>query len=198
MNFIPLTTELVKILDSNYENNIHMKDTPKRVANYWNEIYQFSIFKNKYPNLSDTEVIKKILNITDFENDDKDIIVNTNIDYKLRVGPIKVYSVCAHHLAPILGSVWISYKPKDKILGLSKLSRIAKLYARQPIIQEVYSNNLYKILKEITESDNINVITYMRHLCMEARGVNDTNSITLYYILDDKTELNYINLNEKP
>lgn len=195
-----IVIQLLEHIDPYYRQNIHLKDSPKRVTNYYETLLQFQLSKNKLAaeykrSVTDREVIDHLLNITIFEEDED--YTNKNINNNILVGPIKVYSLCAHHFAPIIGNVWIAYKPNKKILGLSKLSRIAKLYARQPIIQELYTEGLYNLIKEYTNSDNVNIVTYMRHLCMESRGVQDTNSITLVYYMDDETLLSKINL-EKP
>lgn len=155
----------------------HFIDTPDRIAKYWNEIMQYAIVRKECDN--DIDAIEKLLNVKTFE-DETDEYYMMHKQNLLLTGPIRVYSVCAHHYAPIIGHVYVGYKPKHKILGLSKLSRIAKIYAKQPIVQELYTEGLFKLLVQYTDSEAV-VITYMRHLCMESRGVNDTNSITLYY-----------------
>lgn len=197
---LDIVTQLLEYIDPQYQENIHLKDSPKRITNYYETLLQFQLSKNKLARenkrlINDKEVIDHLLNITIFEEDEE--YINKNINNNILVGPIKVYSLCAHHFAPIIGNVWISYKPNKKILGLSKLSRIAKLYARQPIIQELYTEGLYNLIKEYTGSDNVNIVTYMRHLCMESRGIQDTNSVTLVYYMDDESLLSKINL-DKP
>ena len=177
LQFKQIADQLVDMTKNNSFAN-HFVETPERISKYWLEIMQYAIIRNQCEN--DIEAMERLLNIKSFD-DEIDELSNANSSKLLLTGPIKVYSVCAHHYAPILGNVFVGYRPKHKILGLSKLSRIAKLYARQPIVQELYTEGLYKLLQEYTESDHIVVITYMRHLCMESRGVNDTNSVTLYY-----------------
>jgi GTP cyclohydrolase I len=182
--FLSIAKQLVDLTKNDSFAN-HFTESAERISKYWMEIMQFAINRKNFD--SDVECIKHLLTIKTFEDrineldfEDEDISINKSKNL-LFVGPIKVYSVCAHHYAPIIGNIWCGYKPQNKIIGLSKLSRIAKLYARQPIVQELYTEGLFDLLKYFTESDRIVVITYMRHLCMESRGINDTNSITTYY-----------------
>jgi len=99
----------------------------------------------------------------------------------LKVYPIKVYSWCAHHMAPMFGYVLIAYRPKNKLLGLSKLPRLAKYIAKQLLVQEEYTHELIGVLGKLLGSETeVVVATKFRHLCMEMRGIQETHSVTTY------------------
>ncbi len=194
--------ELIKIAEQlltntyfNYPDE-HTKDSAKRIANYWKEIMQFSIAKIQYKDelgyidpeseiKADKFVIDKLINVTEFDIDNT---YSINSEHGLLIGPIRVYSLCSHHYAPMFGTVYIAVDLQNKLLGLSKYARIAKIYARQPIVQELYTNNLAKLLSLYLENSNIVVLTKFRHLCMESRGVNVENSETIYYSMHGKDE----------
>lgn len=121
---------------------------------------------------------------------------------------IPVKSLCSHHLLPFVGTATVGYLPghRDKLLGLSKLSRIVDYYARRPQIQEELSNQIADDLWEITgwrsgehpfkswtevaaypgeraEDDpmvggGVGVVIRARHFCMELRGVNHPGLMT--------------------
>lgn len=92
-------------------------------------------------------------------------------DQMITVKDIPVYSHCEHHLAPIFGTVTISYIPNGKIVGLSKLSRLADVFARRLQVQERMTDQIADALHEHLNPLGVGVIMKARHLCMESRGV---------------------------
>lgn len=92
---------------------------------------------------------------------------------------ITAISVCEHHLVTIDQQVHVAYIPKDKVLGLSKLNRVAKFFAQRPQIQERYAEQLFHALEFILETDNIAIVVRGKHYCVAQRGVEDTNSFTV-------------------
>lgn len=82
------------------------------------------------------------------------------------------FGICPHHLLPVIYRVSLAYIPTDKVLGISKLSRLAKLLARSPILQEDLTHELARLLHEELESDGSGVYIEGLHLCMAARGTN--------------------------
>ncbi len=186
-----LTLIAEQLLQQTYYNypDEHTKDSAKRIADYWNEIMLFSITKLHYKDElvnfeneieADKYIMDKLLNVTNFEIDTTQI---ANLDQGLLIGPIRVYAVCSHHYAPMFGNVYIAVNLESKMLGLSKYARIAKLYAKQPLVQEIYTNSLAKLLNLYLEDSNIVVLTKFRHLCMESRGVNVENAETICYAM---------------
>ena len=92
---------------------------------------------------------------------------------------ITAISVCEHHLVTIDQQVHVAYIPKDKVLGLSKLNRVAKFFAQRPQIQERYAEQLFHALEFILETDDIAIVVRGKHYCVAQRGVEDTNSFTV-------------------
>lgn len=81
------------------------------------------------------------------------------------------FGVCPHHLLPVIYRVSMAYIPTDKVLGLSKLSRLARLIARGPRLQEDLTHELADILHEQLQSQGSAVYIEGLHMCMAARGV---------------------------
>lgn len=92
-------------------------------------------------------------------------------DQMISVKDIPVYSHCEHHLAPIIGTVTISYIPNGKIVGLSKLSRLADAFARRLQVQERLTDQIADALHDNLQPKGVGVMIKARHLCMESRGV---------------------------
>lgn len=91
---------------------------------------------------------------------------------------IRCFSFCEHHLALMLLDVSIAYRPKGKILGLSKLSRIADAVCRRPQVQERITKEIADAIAMTTEAEDIAVVVKGRHSCVEARGIRSTNAWT--------------------
>jgi len=81
------------------------------------------------------------------------------------------FGVCPHHLLPVIYRVSLAYIPTEKVLGLSKLSRLARLIARGPRLQEDLTHELANILHEQLHSMGSAVYIEGLHMCMAARGV---------------------------
>ena len=113
-------------------------------------------------------------------------------DEMVIVKDIPIYSHCEHHLAPIFGTVTIAYIPNGKIVGLSKLSRLADIYARRLQVQERLTNQIADALDEHLQPKGVGVIIRARHLCMESRGIcqqgHHTITSELRGVLKDKPE----------
>lgn len=81
------------------------------------------------------------------------------------------FGVCPHHLLPVIYRVSMAYIPTSKVLGLSKLSRLARLIARGPRLQEDLTHELADILHDQLHSQGSAVYIEGLHMCMAARGV---------------------------
>lgn len=92
-------------------------------------------------------------------------------DQMVTVKDIPIYSHCEHHLAPIFGTATISYIPKGRIVGLSKLSRLADMYARRLQVQERMTDQIADALWENLLPLGVGVMIKARHMCMESRGI---------------------------
>ena len=81
------------------------------------------------------------------------------------------FGVCPHHLLPVIYRISLAYIPTENVLGLSKLSRLARLIARGPRLQEDLTHELADILHEDLASQGSAVYIEGLHMCMAARGV---------------------------
>lgn len=92
-------------------------------------------------------------------------------DEMVLVKDIPIYSKCEHHLADIFGTATIAYIPSGKIVGLSKLSRVADVFARRLQVQERLTNQIADALNDNLNPKGVGVIIRARHMCMESRGI---------------------------
>ena len=81
------------------------------------------------------------------------------------------FGVCPHHLLPVVYNISCAYIPTKKVLGLSKLSRLVRMIARGPRLQEDLTHELSAILHEQLDSQGSAVYVEGLHMCMAARGV---------------------------
>lgn len=87
------------------------------------------------------------------------------------VKDIPIYSKCEHHLADIFGTATIAYIPNGKVVGLSKLSRLADAFARRLQVQERLTTQIADALVEHLAPVGVGVVIRARHMCMESRGI---------------------------
>ncbi|MDQ8953283.1 GTP cyclohydrolase I FolE [Acinetobacter rudis] len=92
-------------------------------------------------------------------------------DEMVIVKDIPIYSKCEHHLADIFGTATIAYIPDGRVVGLSKLSRLADLYARRLQVQERMTNQIADALATHLGAKGVAVLIRARHMCMESRGL---------------------------
>ncbi len=81
------------------------------------------------------------------------------------------FGVCPHHLLPVIYRVSVAYLPKDRVVGISKLSRLIRLMARRPVLQEDFTHELAELLHRRLDSGGSAAYIEGLHLCMAARGV---------------------------
>ncbi len=94
-----------------------------------------------------------------------------NYDEMVMVKDIPIYSRCEHHLESIFGTATIAYIPNGRVVGLSKLSRVADAFARRLQVQERLTTQIANAIDEHLQPKGVGVIIKARHLCMESRGV---------------------------
>jgi GTP cyclohydrolase I len=133
--------------------------TPKRVAEAW-----------QFLTRGYGQDVKDVINGALFEADGQNMII---------VKDIEVYSMCEHHLLPFYGRCHIGYIPNGKVIGVSKLARIADVFARRLQIQERLTNQIAQALMEHLEPEGVGVVVEARHLCMMMRGVEKQNSFMI-------------------
>lgn len=112
--------------------------------------------------------LEDIVNGAVFESHANNMIISRDIE---------VYSMCEHHMLPFFGMCHIGYIARDKVLGLSKLSRIVDYYARRLQIQERLTAEIAREIMRITDAEGVGVVMECRHLCMMMRGVEKQRSV---------------------
>jgi len=143
-----------------------------------------------------------------YSQDPKEILnqalFTTTNDEMVLVRDIEFYSLCEHHLLPIIGRVHVAYIPNGKVVGLSKIPRIVEVFARRLQIQEQLTEQIADAINETIEPKGVAVVVHARHMCMEMRGVEKINSTTISSALrglfksDLRTRNEFFNLINSP
>ena len=131
-----------------------LKETPQRVAKFWNDFVNYDAGKIS----------------TSFE------AIKT--DQLVMLSGIKIYSLCEHHLLPFWGDVSIGYLAKDRVLGISKLARIAHKHAHKLQLQERLCDDIANEIMELSASESVAVIAKGEHTCMSMRGIRSCALMT--------------------
>jgi GTP cyclohydrolase I len=98
-------------------------------------------------------------------------------DEMVIVKDIPLYGLCEHHLLPFVGVAHIAYIPKEgRIVGLSKLARVADMMARKPQIQERLTTEIADLLDKELRPTGVMVVIEAEHLCIEMRGIKKPGS----------------------
>jgi GTP cyclohydrolase I len=102
-------------------------------------------------------------------------------DEIVMVKDIPLASLCEHHLLPFTGVAHIAYVPRDgRVIGLSKLARIADIYARRPQVQERLTTQIAELLFQgDLQPKGVMVVIEAVHLCMVMRGIKKTGATTI-------------------
>ncbi len=93
-------------------------------------------------------------------------------------GPIAFHSICEHHALPFFGQAWVGYIAHDRIIGISKLTRVVRLYARRFTVQERMGRQIIGSLERILDAHGVAVYLDAAHLCMQMRGVREQQATT--------------------
>ncbi|CAM9577221.1 unnamed protein product [Phaeothamnion confervicola] len=133
--------------------------TPERMAKallYCTQGYEQSL----------TEIVNGAL----FEEHHHEMILIKDID---------LYSLCEHHLVPFVGKVHVAYIPRSKVLGLSKLARIADMFARRLQVQERLTKQIAEAIRDAVNPLGVAVVIEASHMCMVMRGVQKSGATTI-------------------
>jgi len=140
-------------------NRPDIKDTPKRVA----EMYEEILGGTKINPEKELEVV--------FEKDHDEIIL---------LKGVPLYSVCEHHLLPFIGRAHVAYIPSNnKVTGLSKLVRVVDTLARRLQVQERLTTDIADIVMRKLSPKGVLVVIEAEHLCMSMRGVKKPGVLTI-------------------
>ena len=109
---------------------------------------------------------------------EKALFTSSN-DEMVLVRDIEFYSLCEHHMLPIIGRAHVAYIPDGKVVGLSKIPRVVNLFARRLQIQEQLTEQIADAISDTIQPKGVAVVIHARHMCMEMRGVEKINSTTV-------------------
>lgn len=139
-----------------------LKETPRRVAKMYEEVFQGMQFTND-------ELVELFGKCFD-EPDAKDLVV---------VGNIPAFSYCEHHLALMYNlKISVAYIPDGRVIGLSKIARIVDLVTRRLQLQERIGTDIAYVLEKICNTHDVMVVIEGEHSCMTARGVKKPGTVT--------------------
>lgn len=143
-----------------------LKETPKRVAKMYEEVLEGMNYTNH-------EIAQMFCKT--FEQE----VAPEGQDMVL-VKDITIFSYCEHHLALMYDmKVSIAYLPKGRVLGLSKLARIADMVAKRLQLQERIGSDIAQVLTEAIGCEDVAVIIKGTHSCMSARGIKKSEATTV-------------------
>ena len=152
-----------------------LKDTPDRVARMYEEVFEGMNYSN--------HEIAQMFNKTfsdelHYEVAGQDMVMVKDID---------IFSYCEHHLALMYDmKVAVAYIPNGKVIGLSKIARIADMVGKRLQLQERIGSDIAEILQEILDSEDVAVIIEGTHSCMSARGIKKSAATTRTYTVRGK------------
>lgn len=144
-----------------------LKETPSRVAKMYEEVFEGMNYKNHEIACMFDKTFEDDLT---FEKDNSDFVIVKDID---------IFSYCEHHMALMYDmKVTVAYVPKGKVIGLSKIARIADMVSKRLQLQERIGTDIAEIMQEVTGSEDVAVLIEGCHSCMTARGIKKTAAKT--------------------
>ena len=153
-----------------------LKSTPKRVLRAYKEYFQ------GYKEDPAKHLTKTFTEIEDYD----DMIIEKDISIR---------SHCEHHMAPIVGVAHVAYIPSKKIVGLSKLGRVAEAFSKRLQTQERLTMQIAKTIMHVLQPRGVAVTIDAMHQCMTSRGIKNekTTTVTNYFLGAFKEDLSFQN-----
>lgn len=150
-----------------------LKETPDRVARMYEEVFEGM----NYSNAEIAEMFSKTF--------DEDMPFSGNEMVVVR--DIEIFSYCEHHMALMYDMMAsVAYIPNGKVIGLSKVARIADMAAKRLQLQERIGTDIAEIMTLASGSEDIAVYIEGKHSCMTARGIRNGSSSTSYTVFTGK------------
>lgn len=144
-----------------------LKETPERVAKMYEEVFEGM----NYTNDEIAAMFGKTFEEENTIKGENDLVI---------VKDIEVFSYCEHHMALMYDmKVTVAYTPVGKVIGLSKIARIADMVAKRLQLQERIGSDIAQIITKVTGSEDVAVIIEGNHSCMTARGIKKPGSKTV-------------------
>lgn len=139
-----------------------LKDTPKRVAKMYDEVFAGM----RYTNEEIANMFGKCFN----EPEAKDLVLMKDIG---------AFSYCEHHMALMYNmKISVAYIPNGKVIGLSKIARIVDMVCRRLQLQERIANDIADIMQMATGAEDVMVVIAGEHSCMTVRGIKKPGTMT--------------------
>lgn len=148
-----------------------LRDTPARLARAYREWFAGYAIDPK-------ELLQPVF--TDVDDYEETVLLRD----------IPFVSTCEHHMAPITGKAHVAYRPKGRVVGISKLSRLVDAFARRLQLQERLTTQVARTLDEVLRPSGVAVIIEASHGCMTTRGVNKhgVSMVTKCWLGDFKSD----------
>ena len=151
-----------------------LKDTPKRVAKMYEEVFEGM----NYTNEEIAEMFNKTFALD--KHADKECATDGGASDMVVVKDIDIFSYCEHHLALMYDmKVTVAYIPNGRVIGLSKIARIADMVSKRLQLQERIGSDIADIMHMVTGAKDIAVFIEGCHSCMSARGIKKQNAKTV-------------------
>jgi len=128
-----------------------------------------------------TRAVKALKYLTRGYHQDLEEIVNNALfasdnDEMVLLKDIELYSLCEHHVLPVIGKAHVAYLPNGRVIGLSKIARIVDMFAARLQIQENMTRQIAEAIMKVTQARGVGVVVEARHMCMTMRGIEKQNS----------------------
>jgi GTP cyclohydrolase IA len=128
-----------------------------------------------------TRAVKALKYLTRGYTQDLHEIVNNALfasenDEMVLLKDIELYSLCEHHVLPVIGKAHVAYLPNGRVIGLSKIARIVDMFAARLQIQENMTRQIADAILQVTQARGVAVVVEAKHMCMTMRGIEKQNS----------------------